>query len=341
MHMTIDLVPADLKKYVGMRFATGDQYQRAYQAAFTMTTECLAGPETPFGRMCRNGLLLNDETESFLYDGDFGFIERDYQRRGCPLLEQYIESMIEDNMNEGEKVIALSQSFQQELPSRFPRVPLFLYGESDEQTLLKGGGHCSCRARLLCALCQIIGIAARPVFMWPWVDSEKDPDKLLGGHTVAEVHIEGRWGYFDPQYHLYCRTADGWFPSIRDIRRNADLFLGMPASLVNAMQPKGCDKQDIATVLHDYWYQYLHPACPVQISRHDATDPYQGRWTWATPEFRANQQADFERNKEILLDLARRGQLTDAVYQLGLEAFRKRFGITQVGLPSLDAVAIA
>jgi|GEM_PF-1381898 len=327
---TIDLVPESLKQYAGFRYYTDDQHQRAAQMSFTLMTECLSPGYTPFSRMSRNGLLINDETRDFIYHGDYGFLHRPYRRGQSVLLEQYIDSFITPGMSDGEKAIALSQSMYYELPKRYPKVPTFLYGESDEQTLLKGGGHCSCKGRLLTAMCQMIGLQARPAMMWAWYDREKDPSKILGGHTVTEVLIDGRWGFFDPQHHLYCMDAKGQFYSIDDIRQNPEVFTKMPDSVTGPMAAVGYNPADMGSMntFEYYWYKNFNPRCPTQISRHDVTEPYVGRWTWSSPDRFQNQAHDMGLIRGILNDLADRGELTLEIYRLTHREFCDRFGIT-------------
>jgi hypothetical protein len=197
MRMTIEIVPESLRRYVGLRFHIADDLQRSEHMRFTFSNVCLAGSRTPMGIYSRNGILHCDEMRDYLYQSEFGKIERPYQTGTYPLLENYVDSVIEPGMNDGQKVIALSQHMLFELPKQYEKVPVFLYGESDQETLLKGGGHCSCKGRLLSACCQIIGIAARPVMQWTWRDRSMsgDPDQLLGGHTVAEAFIDARWVY--------------------------------------------------------------------------------------------------------------------------------------------------
>jgi len=333
MKMTIDLVPAELRKYAGMRPWLEDPFHRAQHMAFNLITELLAHEDTPFGRIARNGLLLNDETASTLYGGDFGFIDEPYTKGSRPLLEAYIDSVTTIDMSDGEKAIALSQSMTS-LKQKFPPVPAFLYGESDEQTLLKGGGHCSCRGRLLCALCQVLGMQARPAMMWAWVDPEQ-PDKLLGGHTVAEVHIDGQWGFFDPQHHLYCRTHDGSFPGMLQIRQTPEVFYDMPADEVERMDPGGYPGHSEGRAIFEYyWYKNFNPLCPISISRHDVNEPYLGVWNWATKEFRGKQNHDYEQFKAILMGMAERGELTEEVYRMNVDQFRERAGITDWQTPS-------
>jgi hypothetical protein len=233
-----------------------------------------------------------------------------------------------------------------DLPDIYGTTPAFLYGESDEETLLKGGGHCSCKARLLCSLCQIAGLEARPVFLWVWFEMEKDPDAhvLLGGHSVNEILIDGEWGFFDPECHVYCQTPDGRVPSIREIRRSPDLFAKMSESLKTKMNPRvptsfpAADIAEKGDFFGYYAYRYFSPIVPTSISRHEVNDADATiRWNWATDQFREQQTRDFKTYKRVLFDLARRGELTDEIYQLRLDAFRERFGLKGLHLPSLLA----
>jgi len=333
MNMTLDFVPPEYRRFVGLRPDLSGQWQRADQMSLTLSSVCMAPSDSPHMRVARNTLLLCPQTEAYLYDGDFGFLETPYRPGAAPLLESYIASVIKAGMSDGDKVVALSQSIMYDLPRRYPKVPIFLYGESDEQTILKGGGHCACMARLLCSLCQVLGIQARPALMWLWYDREKDPNKILGGHTVAEVLIDGRWGFFDPQHHLYCRTGDGRFHSIRDIRRDPDLFTKMPGTITDPMEPRGYGAdQGSMTVFDYYWYKNFNPQCPISISRHDVNAPYNSRWNWATPEFRDKQRKDYARHRKILSDLAAQGGITDSIYGMSLSEFRGQFNITDGGL---------
>lgn len=332
MKMTIDLVPKHLWKYAGLRPWIEDAQQRAQHMAFSLVTELLAEEKTPFGRIARNGLMLNEETRTLL-DGSFGYLARPYVRGSRPVLETFIDSMVTHSMSDAEKVIALSQSMDS-LKKRFPPPPAFLYGESDEQTLLKGGGHCSCRGRLLCALCQVLGLEARPAMMWVWVDPAK-PAVLLGGHTVAEVFLDGQWGFFDPQHHLYCRTHDGSFPGIARIRENPELFYHMPAHEVARMKPKGYHGATEGEALFRYyWYKNFDTRCSISISRHDVNEPYVGPWNWATTEFRQKQEHDYEQFKKVIIPMAERGELTEEVYRMNVDEFRRHAGITDGHLPS-------
>jgi hypothetical protein len=325
---TASLVPANLRRYAGLRFPIADARIRAVHMAFTLCNEGLAGPRTPFGSVSRNGLLLNDETHDFIYNTRYGQLAEPYKVGRYPVLERYIDSLINDRMSNAEKVITLCQSLHWILPTRYPKVPVFLYGEDDQDTLLKGGGHCSCRGRLLSAMAQMIGLQGRPVMQWAWIDFDKNPDKLLGGHTVAEILIDGHWGFFDPQHACYCYDGQRVY-SVAEIRRNPEVWTRMPDAVTRDMQIVPYkDPLPGMNFFEYYWYKNFNPKCPIQISRHDVNGDYQVKWTWATEKFRELQTADMTRNQKLLLELAQRGELTDEVYQLGLEAFRDRFSLS-------------
>jgi transglutaminase-like putative cysteine protease len=341
MRLTADLVPASFRKYVGRRPWLVDQRQRARQMSFTMINECLARPGSPFWGVSVNGLLLNDETAAYIYGPDYGRIETPYRAGTHPVLERYIDEVTNDRMTDKERIIALSQSMHYYLPKRYPKVPVFLYNESDEHTLLKGGGHCSCRARLLCALAQILGIPARPAMQWTWVDYDKDPTKELGGHTVAEVFLDGEWGFFDPQHHLYAMTTDGRIPGILEIRRQPEVFTKTPKHIEDQIQPSGYGAaQGTMSVWEYYWYKNFNPKCPIQISRHDTMQPYTSVWLWATADLRARQQHDYDQIKSVLVPMGERGEITDEVYLMNKHEFTEFAGITDAQLESNEPAPV-
>jgi len=339
MRRTLDIVPEPLKKYAGMRPPIEEQRHRAYHLAFTLLSECLGGGDTAFGRLCRNLLLLNEETEPLIYGGQFGFIDKPYVSGTRPLLEKYIADHTSPDMSDVEKVIALNQSTAN-LPKEYGCVPYFLYGESDEQTILKGGGHCSCQGRLLTALCQVIGLQARPVIMWVCPDAE-DPAVVRGGHTVTEVYLDGRWCVFDPSGHWYCQTPDGYIPSFKELRDNFEDLVGqMTDEQLKKMQVlKGRDK-DPRESLAKYRQTYMPANVPLAYSRHDVNTDYEVHWTWVTPQFQEAKQHDYAQFKQISHELADRGELTDDIFQLNVDGFRDRFNIADAQLPSLGPALV-
>jgi len=324
MTTTLDQVPEEFRKYVGMRPPTDDQMHRAHTMAFTLLTECLAAPSTPFRKMAASGLLLCEETEDYIY-GQHGSLEEPYRKATRPYLEEWVGTVLREGMNERERAIALNASFPA-LRERFGKVPVFLYGESDEQTLLKGGGHCSCRGRLLSALCQVAGLQARPVLFWT-VPDPKDSEKILGGHTVAEIHVDGQWAYFDPMPGFYCQKPNGSLASIRDIRNDPSLLTDMPQEVQDEMGHTAQPRDGMEPFDYHAW-RFFQKVVPTCFAAYDVHAPYLGTWNWATPEFKKKLNHDYELYKRFLRDLASRGELTDEVYAMGVEEFREHFSLT-------------
>ena len=329
MTRTIDIVPEQFRKYVGLRPPVEDQRHRAQIMSFTLLTECLAAPSTPFRKMAGNGLLLCEETEDYIY-GRHGFLDEPYRKGSRPLLDDWVGSIISEGMSEREKAIALNASFVA-LREKYGKVPVFLYGESDEQTILKGGGHCSCRGRLLTAMCQVAGMQARPVLFWT-VPDPADPEKTLGGHTVAEIHVDGEWAFFDPMPAIYCQKPDGSLASIRDMREDPGLLTGMSPEVLDEMQHNAQPREGLEPFAYFAW-RYCQEVVPTAFAIHNVNDAYAGSWNWATPEFKSQLNHDYELYKRVLGDVASRGELTDEIYAMGVVEFRERLNLTDAQMP--------
>lgn len=340
MQTIYDIVPAELHKYIGMRPAVEDQWHRAHMLSFTSVTQLLAAACTPFGQMVRNTLMLNDETRDLIYGrGTFGQWDEPYKPGSRPLLERYVACHTDDSMSDREKVIALNQSTSN-LHKQFGRVPEFLYGEDDEQTILKGAGHCTCQAKLLTALCQVIGLQARCMLMWmgPHPDNV---EKAVGGHTVTEVLLDGKWCFFDPSNHWYLIRKDGSMPSVAELRDEPAMLDEMSLQQWQAIDPQNRGHADpVAHLRETYFQNYLHLAVPLHAALHHVNGDWTPHWTFAGPEFVKKRDEDWDAIKAIVFDLARKGELTDAIYQLDIEAFRAKFGMTDANLhPPVNPLA--
>jgi hypothetical protein len=335
MKMTIDIVPPALRRFVGMRPPIDDQVHRAHQMATTLVNELLAGPQTPLGRMLRNGVFLCDATASYLYHPRrrFGFLTRPVRKGVAPLLERHVEQLVTTDKTDADKAVTLSQSLQQ-LPTLYGQSPCPLYGENDEHTLLKGGGHASSQARLLVALCQLAGLQARPVIFHSYPDP-LDPQVPLGGHTAVEILIDGRWAFFDPSCNFFSRSSDGSFHSVIDLRIKPSLIARLSAASLRDMNVRteafGSDPSSFG---RDYARRFLQPECPTSVSRHEVNGSFNIRWTWATPEFRVSQRHDHQQFLDALLELAERGGITDTIYRMGVEDVRATLKIEDWKLPT-------
>jgi hypothetical protein len=182
-------------------------------------------------------------------------------------------------------------------------------------------------SRLITSLCQILGLQARPAFFWVGYDPQR-PGFMLGGHTVVEVQIDGKWGFFDPMCRVYCQTADGRFPSVREILEDPTLFTRMPESVKKRQRPWLPSTFPEMDDFEYYAYRFFTKRIAVSITRHEVTDTNSLiRWTWATKEFREKQERDHKKNKQVLLPLGDRDELPDEIYRMNVQEFRARFGI--------------
>ena len=326
----IDTVPDNLKKYVGLRAPVTDQFDRAHIMSFTLLTECLCAPRTPFRQMAANGLYLCEETEDYIY-GTHGFIDEPYIKGSRPILEDWIGEVVSEGMFDREKAIALNACIPA-MREKYGKVPFFLYGESDEETVLKGGGHCSCRARLLTAFCQVVGLQARPVMFWT-VPDPADPTKILGGHTVAEIFVDGGWAFFDPMPALYCQKPDGSLASIRNIREDPALLTSMSDEVLREMNHSAVVRDGMEPFDYMVWrfFQKMVPTC---FSVHHVNGDYKSRWNYATQEFKEKLNHDYELYKTVLREMAPNGEITDEVYAMGPAEFSAFKGLdTQMEVP--------
>ncbi|MDA0838683.1 MAG: transglutaminase-like domain-containing protein [Planctomycetota bacterium] len=321
----MDPVPAKLKKYVGLRPPVPDQSHRARIMAFTLLTECLAAPNTPFRAMAANGLYLCNETEAYIYDRH-GFINEAYVKGSRPIQEAWVNEVVSDGMSDREKAIALNRCIPA-MREKYGKVPVFLYGESDEQTVLKGGGHCSCRSRLLTSFCQIAGLQARPVMFWTVPDPE-DPAKILGGHTVAEIFVDGSWAFFDPMPAIYCQKPDGSLASIRDIREDPSLITSMSDAVLKEMKHSAVPRDGMEPFDYMAWrfFQKIVPTC---FSVHHVNGDYRERWNYATSEFKGKLNHDYELYQRVLGEMASKNEITDEVYSMGAVEFRDFKGLSE------------
>jgi hypothetical protein len=277
--------------------------------------------------MARSGVLHTAETEALLYGPATGQPAAPYVPGSRPFLERYLASVRPAWAPPAEQAIAICLAIA-DIPRRYPPAPAFLYGESDEEVILKGGGHCSCRSRLLCALLQMLGHAARPVMMWTWHHPD-EPALRRGGHTVVEARVAGEWLLLDPMIHLFARG------SVRELRQDRERFVRPAAADLARMEPVAYPYRQPGVPVHEhYWDRYLHPHSPVTLGHHDVTGAYTVRWHWATEDFRERMKHDAQQLATALSALVAQQALTEAVYRLDVAAFRRHCGIRDFRVPA-------
>jgi transglutaminase-like putative cysteine protease len=77
-----------------------------------------------------------------------------------------------------------------------------LVGGTEEQVIARGSDWCVDVARVACALCQVVGVPARLVYLC-------NTGQAYWGHAIIEAHREGAWGAVDSSTSVVYRRADG------------------------------------------------------------------------------------------------------------------------------------
>lgn len=98
--------------------------------------------------------------------------------------------------------------------------------------VVRGGGDCADKSRLLCALLREVGVSATPAMSF-------DPKTGAAVHTIVEAEpVKGERMIVDPSYNLFFPQADGsGYYGILDLRRDPaivqrrveDLFQTLPS----------------------------------------------------------------------------------------------------------------
>src|SRR5258708_4108818 len=80
---------------------------------------------------------------------------------------------------------------------------------TEEQLIESGRGWCNEQSRVFVALCEVMEIPSRLVFLFH--------SNLRSGHTTAEVLIDGRWVFFDVTFGVVATLPDGRLAEARDL----------------------------------------------------------------------------------------------------------------------------
>jgi len=80
---------------------------------------------------------------------------------------------------------------------------------TEEQLIESGIGWCNEQARVFIALCQVMEMPARVVFVYH--------TNTICGHTTAEAYLDGKWSFFDPTFAVSVPLPDGSLASAAEI----------------------------------------------------------------------------------------------------------------------------
>ena len=155
--------------------------------------------------------LLCPETEEYLYRTP---APTAYEWGSRPILEVEVERATKGCTTETEKALAL-MCYIRDLKEKSHGYDYF-YGGTEEDLIKKGERYCERVARLMCGLCDIVGLPARVIF------------HLSGGHLTSEVFADGKWRYIDPRFGLFYLDESGELMSVAEIMKNPEVIFNQP-----------------------------------------------------------------------------------------------------------------
>ena len=109
--------------------------------------------------------------------------------------------------------------------------------------VMRGGGDCADKSRLLCALLREVGVSATPAMSF-------DPKTGAAVHTIVEAEpVKGQRMIVDPSYNLFFPQADGsGYHDLLDLRRDPAIVQRRVNGLSrNSPIPREADKYYLAS----------------------------------------------------------------------------------------------
>lgn len=213
----------DLSPYRGMTYHGADPLRRLAME-FVESIEGLSDYRgTALDLVChREAVTLCEETAGHLYGG-FTPLEIGYRPGSRPELEKIVAEAVAPGISEREKALALL-AWVRDLPERQPPAAEKHSGGTEEEIAAARSANCAHQSMLLAALAQVAGIPSRIVLHYgtPGADG-----RMLSGHAVNELFVEGSWAYLDNR-GKYFEWPDGRLASTLDLVRFPELALNQP-----------------------------------------------------------------------------------------------------------------
>lgn len=153
------------------------------------------------------------------------------ERQSRPELERIVQHLIADSVHPFQRATALRR-WVAAIPRVYPEggpatrdgrwgdYRAFRCGGTEEAVIARGSPLAAERSRVLVALAQIADVPARLVFCYA--------DEAPVRHTVAEIHIAGRWSVFDPVSDRAFVWVKHGYASAWEIHRMPSLLDALP-----------------------------------------------------------------------------------------------------------------
>lgn len=216
------------------------------------------GDNVEYERLLNDQVLLCPATREALYLAPG---PTKYRRGMRPALDEIVDAVTADAKCELDSAIAIV-AYIRDLKEKSGGRDYF-YGGTEEELIKKGERYCERVARLMVALLEVKGIAARIVFH-------------MTGHLTVEAYVDGKWGYFDPRYGLFYLDADGRAMSVAELAERPDMIYkqepwvyayGSKEKTAEEMAKNNCDN-------------YLHPDQIQIFGYYSLTDSDKFHYEW-------------------------------------------------------------
>lgn len=223
----------DLKPYQGLDYDGPDDFRRLTME-YIEQVEAVSDYRGTVDDLVfhREAVTLCEATMKYLYT-EYTPLETGYSPGSRPVLERVVAKVTDSAMGEREKALALL-AWVRDLPDLQPPAREKFHGGTEEEVIEARSSLCGNQARLFAVLAQVAGIPSRIALHYGTPDTR---GKMLSGHAVNELYIEGRWAYLDIR-GKYFEWPGGRIASTLDLVRFPELTLDQPRR-VHAMVREG------------------------------------------------------------------------------------------------------
>ncbi|PCJ60889.1 MAG: hypothetical protein COA79_07460 [Planctomycetota bacterium] len=169
-------------------------------------------------------LALTSESADYIYS-DFTPLELKYVKGTRPFLEEVLSQIINDDMSDHEKFLAIMRRCRDNRDYKSDSV--VFDGGSEEELIKRGAIMCNEISRVFTALSQMAGFPARVIGVH------------ISGHMMSEIYINGKWAFVDSMKGMYCFLDNGDRASFWDLMQDPGIVDRQEASVWEDCRPIG------------------------------------------------------------------------------------------------------
>lgn len=277
-------IPWAIRPHAGREPRIDDPVQRIGYRLSLLMSAGYYGPQTCDWQLKANQVVLNEATADYLYT-EFSPTQVSYQAGSRPVLEKLAGRIASGGQSDRERVLGILdyvyRGYRHDHADLFPGQKLAVLNAQEEEIPKLGHVSCECHSRLTICLCNIIGLPARYVSLFGWVDPDRD-FVVRGGHTMTEVLLEGKWSVFDSDWGFFCQLDDGRLASIWE--------LVCDPSLVDRQRDRVYSRFGKSRKWHGEFQRcFLSPYSVRAISNYSVNDWLRFDWNWIFASGDANE----------------------------------------------------